>query len=203
MNRTPRALNRILLGLLGLFLMAVGGGLLWISTDAAAARRWQSFAAGALEKIQAVVADTALPGQAGSWLWAVLVLAMVLAIVLLILWAAAQGRGRTGTLVSEYDDDGAPGRIAISSAVAEQALREALQEAPDVAGAAVSTYDKRGSSALRIRITARPGAAPHLVAADATRLVEALDVALGRRPPVLISIDAGRKLRFSREDRVR
>lgn len=203
MNRTPRALNRIVLGLLGLLLIGVGGGLLWISLDAGAAARWQSFAPDALKRLQEFGADTVLPGQSQSWIWVLLALAMVVLIVLLSLWAAAQGRGRTGTLVSDYDDDGAPGRIAISGAVAEQALRSALQEDPEVAAAAVSTYDLRGSSALRIRITPRQGAAPHLIAADATRLVEALDVALGRETPVLISIDGGRRLRFSRDDRVR
>ncbi|MDK1360481.1 hypothetical protein QNO00_09390 [Arthrobacter sp. zg-Y1219] len=203
MNRTPRALNRILLGLLGLIGIGVGGGLLWISLDGGAARRWQSFAPDAMDRLQEFGAETALPGQSQSWIWVLLALVMVLLIVLLILWAAAQGRGRTGTLVSKYDDDGAPGRVAISGGVAEQALRSALQEDPDVAAAAVSTYDVRGSSALRIRITPRLGAAPHLVAADATRLVEALDVALGREAPVLISIEGGRKLRFNREDRVR
>ena len=203
MNRTPRTLNRILLGLLGLVLAGIGGGLLWISLSAQAAARWQSFAPGLLERVQEFGEQTAVPGQSQSWMWALLVLAMAVAIVLLILWAAAQGRGRTGTLVSEYDDDGAPGRVAISGAMAEQALRSALQEDPDVAAAAVSTYDLRGSSALRIRINPRQGAAPHLIAADATALVEALDVALGRETPVLISIDGGRKLRFSREDRVR
>ena len=124
MNRTPRALNRLLLGLLGLILIGLGGGLLWLSLDSGAASRWQNFAPGMLDRIQAFGEDTALPGQSQSWIWPLLVVAMLVAIVLLVLWAAAQGRGRTGTLISEYDDDdGAPGRVAISSAVAEQALR--------------------------------------------------------------------------------
>lgn len=203
MNRTPRTLNRILLGLIGLILIGIGGGLLWLTLDSGAAGRWQRFAPEMLERIRAFGADTTLPGQSQSWVWVLLVFCMLAAIVLLVLWAAAQGRGRTGTLVSEYDDDGAPGRVAVSGAVAEQALRAALQEDPAVAAAAVSTYDVRGSSALRIRINPRQGAAPHLIAADATRLVEALDAALGREPAVLISIDAGRRLRFNREDRVR
>lgn len=203
MNRTPRTLNRILLGLIGLILIGIGGGLLWLTLDNGAAGRWQRFAPEMLERIRAFGADTTLPGQSQSWVWVLLVFCMLAAIVLLVLWAAAQGRGRTGTLVSEYDDDGAPGRVAVSGAVAEQALRAALQEDPAVAAAAVSTYDVRGSSALRIRINPRQGAAPHLIAADATRLVEALDAALGREPAVLISIDAGRRLRFNREDRVR
>lgn len=202
MNRTPRTLNRILLGLLGLVLAGIGGGLLWISLDPRAARSWQEFAPKALEDLQELGGQTQLSGQ--SWIWMLLALAMIVAIVLLILWAAAQGRGRTGTLVSEYDDDGGvPGRVAVSSATAEQALRSALQEDPNVASAAVSTYDVRGGSALRVRIQPRQGAAPQVIAADATALVEALDAALGQKTPVLISIDAGRKLRFSREDRVR
>ncbi|WAP51860.1 hypothetical protein OL239_00305 [Arthrobacter sp. ATA002] len=161
------------------------------------------FAPGLLDRMHDFGAQTALPGQSQSWVWPLLALAMIVAIVLLILWAAAQGRGRTGTLVSEYDDDGAPGRVAISGAVAEQALRTALQDDPDVASAAVSTYDLHGRSALRIRITPRQGSAPHLIAADATALVESLDAALGQETPVLISIDGGRRLRFNREDRVR
>lgn len=203
MNRTPRTLNRILLGLLGLALLLLGGGLLLISMNPAAARGWQDFAHRALDNAVALSRDTRLPGQEQSWLWVLLALLMIVAMVLLILWAAAQGRGRTGTLISEYDDDGAPGRVDISAAVAEQALRSALLEDPDVAAATVSTYDLRGSSALRVRIHPRQGAAPHLIAADATLLVEALDLVLGRQTPVLISIDAGRKLRFGREDRVR
>ena len=54
-----------------------------------------------------------------------------------------------------------------------------------------------------MRIVPRQGAAPHLVAADATSLIDALDAALGRSSTVLISIDAGRRYRLGREERVR
>lgn len=203
MNATPRALNRFLLGLLGLVLLVVGGGLVLISAWPAAASAWNRFAAEAVPEVGAFLNRTALPGSGGSWFWILLALLAFAGIVLMALWLAAQGGGRTGTLVSSYDDDGAPGRVAISGAVAEQALRSALQENPDVAAAAVSTYAVKGRSALRVRITPRQGAAPHLIAADATALVETLDTALGHQTPVLLSLEAGRRLRFSREDRVR
>lgn len=203
MNATPRALNRLLLALLGLVMIGVGGGLLLISVWPAAARAWQAFAPDAMASIGAMLGRTAIPGLGGSWVWVGLALLSFLGIVLMTLWIAAQGGGRTSTLVSEYDDDGAPGSVALSGNVAEQALRSALLEDPDVAGAAVSTYAMKGRTALRVRITPRQGAAPHLIAADATGLVETLDTALGYQTPVLLSLESGRRLPFSREDRVR
>ncbi|KAD4059589.1 hypothetical protein GD627_00265 [Arthrobacter yangruifuii] len=203
MNATPRTLNRFLLGVLGLVLMGIGGGLVLISVWPAAARSWNGFAADAGEGVASALSSTALPGGSGSWIWALLALLSFLGIVLMTGWMAGQGGGRTGTLVSEYDDDGAPGRVEISGTVAEQALRTALRENPDVTAAAVSTYSVKGRTALRVRITLRQGAAPHLVAADATALVETLDTVLGHQTPVLLSLEAGRRLRFSREDRVR
>ncbi|MCC3289402.1 hypothetical protein [Arthrobacter sp. zg-Y1110] len=202
MNATPRALNRFLLGLLGFVLMCIGGGLVLISAWPAAAQVWHAFAADAGQSMASALSATALPGG-GSWIWVALALLSFLGIVLMTVWMAGQGGGRTGTLVSEYDDDGAPGRVEISGTVAEQALRSALSENPDVAASAVSTYSVKGRSALRVRITPRQGAAPHLIAADATALVETLDTVLGHQTPVLLSLEAGRRLRFGREDRVR
>lgn len=203
MNATPRALNRVLLALLGLLLMGIGGGLALISAWPDGASAWHRFAAWAGDSLTAAFAATGMPGSGSSWIWVAVALLSFVGVVLMVLWMASQGGGRTDTLVSEYDDDGASGRVAISGGVAEQALRTALQQDPDVAGAAVSTYRVKGSNALRVRITPRQGAAPHLIAAGATALVESLDLALGHQAPVLLSLEAGRRLRFSREDRVR
>ena len=203
MNRTPRSVNRVLVALLGLLLMAAGAGAVLVAAFPGVARWWQDTANAAVSGISAMTGQTQLPGQQGSWIWVLVALAMFLAVILLGLWIAAQGGGRTGTLVSEYDDDGAPGRVAISAAVAEQSLKAALLREPEVTGASVSTYAMNGISALRVRNNPRQGAAPHLIAADATGLVEALDAALGRELPVLLSIETGSRFRFGREDRVR
>ncbi|MGW9404449.1 hypothetical protein ACWGQ2_10855 [Arthrobacter sp. NPDC055585] len=203
MNRTPRSVNRLLLGLGGLLLLALGAGLVLLSAYPAAARWWQDTAPALTGGLRRLLSGTAIPGQSQSWLWPALALAMIVIIVLLVLWIAAQGRGRADTLVAEYDDDGAPGRIAVSGAVPEQALREALLKDPDVTSVGVSTWELQDGNGLRVRIVPRQGAAPHLVAADATSLIDALDAALGRSSTVLISIEAGRRYRLGREERVR
>lgn len=203
MNRTPRSVNRVLLGLGGLLLLAVGAGLVLLSVDPAAARWWQGAAPELLDRASRLLSGTAMPGLSQSWFWPALALAMIILVVLLVLWIAAQGRGRADTLVAEYDDGGAPGRIAISGSVPEQALREALLKDPDVTSVGVSTWALPDGNGLRVRIVPRQGAAPHLVAADATSLIDALDAALGRRSTVLVSIEAGRRYRLGREERVR
>ena len=203
MNRTPRVLNRVLLGLGGLLLLVVGAGLLLLTSSPSAARWWQGNAPSLMDKGGRMLNDSAMPGQSQSWFWPLLALAMAVAVVLLVLWISAQGRGRVDTLVAEYDDEGAPGRIVISGAVPEQALRAALLQDGDVASVAVSTWALGTGNGLKVRITPRQGAAPHLVAADATHLVDALDTALGRSSTVLISLEAGPRYRLGREDRVR
>ena len=87
--------------------------------------------------------------------------------------------------------------------MAEQALKQALAERPDLAGATVATYEVNGGPALKVRLLPRQGVAPHLLAAEVATLVEALDAVVGKRTPVLIHIGAGARTRFSRAERVR
>ena len=202
MNQTPRTLNRILLAVFGLALM-LAGALATALAVPAVARWWQSAAAQAGEAIGNVLEATTLPGQRDSWLWIVVALLMVLLIILMVAWVANQGKGRSGTLA--YDDDDQPvfGSITINAAVAEQALKAALSERVDLVNSAVSTYEFRGRPALKVRVFPRQGVAPYVVAEEVSALVSALDTVLGVQTPVLISISSGARTRFIRAERVR
>jgi hypothetical protein len=87
--------------------------------------------------------------------------------------------------------------------VAEQALKHALAGRPDLAGATVTTYDVKGTPALKVRLLPRQGVAPHLLAAEISELLAALETVVGRETPVLIHIGAGARTRFGRAERVR
>lgn len=205
MNQTPRVLNRVLLGLIGVGLMTVGAIVALLAVPTLAAW-WQSGAASLGRSISGLVDRTTLAGQQDSWLWIVLALVMLLVVVLMVAWVAAQGRGRSGTLAQENggkasDDDA--GRVTINGSVAEQALKAALQERGDLVNAAVTTYEFDGEPALRVRVFPRSGVSPHEVATEVTDLVEALDLLVGRQLPVLISISSGARTRFTRTERVR
>jgi len=203
MNGTPRVLNRILAGIFGLLLLAVGLLLVLLAAVPAVAAWWQGWSSGAWANIRTLSESTRIPGQSESWLWIVMVLLLMAVIVAMVAWLAQQGKGRSNILVAEDDAGEVPGYVRIGGGVAEQALRAALAGRPDLAGATVATYDFMGRPGLRIRVQPRQGVAPHLLAAEVSALVEALDAVIGRRTPVLIHIGSGARSRFGRAERVR
>ncbi len=203
MNGTPRGLNRVLLALIGLLFLAAGGLLIALAAVPAAGLWWRGWAQPATQQLAALAARTTLPGQGSSWIWIVASLLLVLLIVPMVAWVANQGKGRANILAEGYDEDGAPGRVAISGAVAEQALKTALAERTDLVGATITTYEVQGQPGLKVRVLPRQGVSPHKIAAEVSALVDALDLVMGQQTPVLISIGAGARAKFTRAERVR
>jgi hypothetical protein len=200
---TPVLLNRILVGILGIKLLTIGLFLVLLATVPAVAAWWHSWSADAWQGINQAFNTTRFPGRPESWLWIVLVLVTLLLMGLMVAWVAQQGKGRTNLLVSGDDAGEVAGDVQIGGGVAEQALKHALAERPDLAGATVATYEIKGRPALKVRLLPRQGVAPHLLAAEVATLVDALDVVVGQHTPVLIHIVAGARTRFSRAERVR
>lgn len=141
--------------------------------------------------------------DAESWLWIVAGVVLVALIVAMIAWLSQQGKGRANLLVASDDDSNVDGEVRIGGGVAEQALRAALTERTDLAGVSVATYEFKGQPGLRIRIQPRQGVAPHLLAAEVSQLVEALDLVIGQKTPVLVHMVSGARSRFTKAERVR
>ncbi|HET7139670.1 MAG TPA: hypothetical protein VFI36_05855 [Arthrobacter sp.] len=203
MTSTPAVLNRILIGILGLKMLAVGILLVLLATVPSVGTWWHEWSGTAWRGVSQTFVNTSSPGHPESWLWVVMALALLILIGLMVAWLAQQGKGRSNLLVAEEDPGQVPGDVRISGGVAEQALKHALAERPDLAGATVATYEVSGRPALKIRLQPRQGVAPHLLAAEVSALVDALDLVVGKRTPVLIHIGAGARTRFSRAERVR
>lgn len=203
MNNTPRVLNRILIGLLGLKLLAVGVLLLLLATVPAVGQWWQGWSSGIWNTALQAFARTRLPGRSESWLWMLVAAVLALVIGLVIAWVAQQGKGRADLLLAPRDDGDVPGTIRIAGSVAEQAIRGALAGRTDLAGSSVAVYSIKGKSALRIRLQPRQGVAPQLLASEVAEMVQAMEKLVGQRLPVLIHIRAGARTRLSRAERVR
>lgn len=203
MNSTPTLLNRILLTVLGLALLAAGILLMLLATVRPVAAWWQSWSPGIWHGINQSFNATRFPGRTESWLWIVVALVLLLLIGLMVAWIAQQGKGRSNLLAAEYDPGEVPGDVRIGGGVAEQALKHALAGRPDLAGFTVASYDVKGSPALKVRLLPRQGVAPHLLAAEVTGLLAALETVVGKETPALIHIGAGARTRFGRAERVR
>lgn len=203
MNGTPRVINRILLFILGVKFLAIGLLLVLLATVPAVADWWHGWSAGAWARAEETFRQTRFPGREESWLWLAAAAVLVALIIAMVAWVSQQGKGRANLLVSGEDDGDVDGDVRIGGGVAEQALKAALAERPDLASATVSTYEVGGLPGLRVRIQPRQGVAPHALAEDVSRLVEALDAVVGRKTPVLVHIVAGARARFARAERVR
>lgn len=202
MNGTPRTLNRLLLGIVGLILLAIGTLALALALVPAAGPWWHGVSGTIQSSMDNLFEQTTLEGQRDSWLWIVLALVMLVLIVLMIAWVAQQGKGRASTLAADYNDDGGPGTVELGAAVAEQALKAALLEHEEILHATVASYEFRGTPGLRIRVLPRKGVPPYLVAEQVSDLVEALDLVIGRETPVVISIGTSARARLGRTERV-
>lgn len=203
MNGTPRALNRVLLFIIGAKLLAVGLLLVLLATVPAVASWWHGWAASAWAGAEEAFRQTRFPGREESWLWIVAGLVLVAVIVVMVAWLSQQGKGRANLLVAGDDDSPVAGAVRIGGGVAEQALRAALAERPDLAGSSVATYEVKGQPGLKIRIQPRQGVAPHLLAAEISQMVDALDLVIGKKTPVLVHMVSGARARFTKAERVR
>lgn len=206
MNGTPRGFNRFLLGLLALIFMAFGAGLALVIAVPSIASWWQEFSGPQVQRVSDLAVRTHMNSASGSWIWLIAAAVLLLVVILMISWVASQGKGRTNVLydyAGSADQDGVAGRVLLSCAVAEQALKRALLERSDLLSVSVTSYDFRGQTSLRVHVLPRKGVAPQQVAGDVGALVESLDALLGAQVPVLLSIGSGARSKFTKAERVR
>ena len=203
MNQTPRLLNRIVLSVLGVLLLAAGLNLVLVAAHPGYARGWQRAASGAGAWFDSVLASTTLPGQQDSWLW-ILVSALLICMILLMLWwITVQGRGRGGDYLSMFHAEGPmPGRTEISQSTVEQALRHYLGRRGDVLSLNVSVWDLGPEPGLRIKVQPRKGTAPGALGRDVARAAVLAQEALGVGGPVVVFLVAGARSHFARTERV-
>ncbi len=184
MTRSNRVLNRALLALAGLVLVAAGGWML------------------APRAVDALGLRLVLPGYPrpdATALWAAAAVFVVVA-ALAIGWAVTRGRGRTSRLIVA---PGEGGTVTIDARVASDLLGEALGADPDVVSVGATTFVVRGGSVLSVRVTARRGADLKRIVDSVGAAVGPLDELLERRIPVLLHVASGVRATLAREQRAR
>jgi hypothetical protein len=179
MTRSNRPLNRIILALLGLVLIALAA---WIAN-----REWP------------VLAVPAIPVPDQTTLWVAAAVALVL-IVLALVWVFTRGRGRTRALVTRVDDSGA---ASVDARVASDFVVDDVKRIADVVGVSSTAFRVRGTVVLELRVTTRPAADVRGVVDAIRRAVVELDDVLEERIPVLLHVASGVRATHAREQRVR
>ncbi|GAA3269513.1 hypothetical protein [Paenarthrobacter aurescens] len=201
MRNTNRALNRMVLTLLGIVLLGAGAALIAAGSLPGAAEVWTSTASLVRDQARNLAGMAPLPDPVRSW-WLVLGVAIPLVgAVLSAAWLASQGGGKTPRLAEQ--SEGPAGRTVIDSGLVSVAIREALSGNTDVLSSSVSAWESRRGTALRIRVEARKGASPRALADSVELLLQQLDRLLGHPMPVLVRITSGTRTQVSGSRRAR
>ncbi|MFE7504142.1 hypothetical protein [Promicromonospora sp. NPDC057488] len=194
MTSTGRWLNRALLLVCGLLLLAGGAAAVLAGTRPG----WLAPAEPGLERSRTWAAS--LPDVGGlSGVQAAALAAAIVLIVLLIVFLSTRGRGRTSTVVSLRADDG---RTTVDQGVARALLAGPLTERADVLSARTSVYRVKGAPAICLAVIVRRGADLSRVLSAAERAVEDWDSLAGVRVPVLVHL-ADRRWRDNPRNRTR
>jgi len=199
MTTTNRALNRAVLGVLGLALIIAGALTAAAGLSAGVASDWTRIGTQAWAWAQQQLGAARIPNTSTSW-WTVAVLgALLAAAALLVGWILSQGGGRTNQVGRHEEPDGT---TTVESGLAAQAIKDALSGNEQVLFTAVQTWRIRGADGLKISVQARKGASPRDITLTIAELVAGLDALFGEQVPVLIRIKAGARTRFARTERV-
>lgn len=182
MNATNRVLNRGLLLVLGITLLAAGALAMVAGLQPDTLAAWPARAVEASGMLGSVEMSSLGPVPVVA---VIALAAALLVVVLLIVFVFTRGKGRTRNVL-RVDTDG--GRTVVDRNVAEAVLAGTLTARSDVLSARTGTYLVRGERAVELAVTVQPGASPDRVLAAAEAAVDDWDALLGARTPVLVHL---------------
>ncbi|WP_309615219.1 hypothetical protein [Salinibacterium sp.] len=200
MNSTNRGMNRTFIFIIGLLLMVVGVAVAALSLLPAFRSGWQATAPAIKRGVDDVYAASPMFSTGTSWIGLGVIALLLVLIAALLVFIVKQGRGRTRRLIRDGHTEN--GVTIIDAAVAEDALRDALSDRPELISTSVSTYDVRGTPTLNVSVTARRGVSPKQVSQTVEAAVHALDSVLGREIPVVVQIGGAFRARTTASTRL-
>lgn len=200
MNDTNRALNRLLILICGLLLVVIGAAAATAILVPSLHDGWHKATGGVNSQVSDWLKRTTVGDSGISWITPAILVLLVIAIVFLIVFIFRQGHGHTGTALREPTSE--HGTTIVASAVAENALQDALTDRPEFVASHVSTYRVRRTPVLKVAVTCRRGVSPKDAATIVEDKLRALDVLLGRELPALIQISGGFRSRITKTTRL-
>jgi hypothetical protein len=172
MTSSNRFLNRMLLLLVGLGFLAVAAVVAWPQVSGA--------------PLPLVIGADDPVVQWG------IIAAAVVVLVIAVAWIATRGRGRTRYAVATDD-------ARIDAAALADVLRDALSEAPDVAGVRVAGYTVRRTRMLGVTVLTRRHPDLPALMDDVRAAVARMDAVVGTSLPTVVHVTTGIRTALARE----
>ena len=205
MNDTNRALNRVVIFLVGLVLLVVGaaaGALLfwpWWATQ------WEDVGQTVETAVTDALEATPLQGAEYSWWYlAALAVLVVLVIVMIAIIASVGGGGSREIYRKPVNQrDESSDRLLIDTSFAAEALKHSLDKRTDLVSSTVGAFTVKRRPVLHVGITPRQGVSPRLLSQETDVLVNSLAMVVGDTPATCLTIHSGLRAKLGRDQRVR
>ncbi|MDQ1082427.1 MULTISPECIES: hypothetical protein [Microbacterium] len=190
MNATRRGLNRFVLFLVALVLLALGALALAVGLLPDGATTWTTVMGGFQGWLVSLGRESAG--------WGAVAAIVVLAIILIAI-AASAVRGRRQAPLQSTGSANAEGRITITDGFASEALKNALAERDEILSSKVTAGEVGKESVLHVSVTPRQNTSPREVAEHVDTLVTNLATLTGQNLRAYISIHSGLRAKLARD----
>jgi hypothetical protein len=201
MNDTNRIVNRIVLIVAGLIMLAVGIAGILVFAWPSAADLWTGATGAGRTWLEDALAASAVAGSTLSWIVVGVLALVVLMIALLVVVIARLGGGRARSVLRSETSEGPLGRVSVRSGFVSDALRHSLQSHDEILFSSVTARDVRAQPMLHVSVTPRQNTSPRQVLDDVDRLITNLATLTGEELPTYISIHSGLRAKLAHDQR--
>jgi hypothetical protein len=200
MNNTNRALNRGVVLVIGLVVLALGAAAIAVGSLPAVSNAWKDVAPQVRTTLSGWFTSAPIAGTTVDWWWIAVLAALLVMVILLVVFIFRQGHGHTARFLD--DAPTADGSTIVDSKVAEQLVQDALDGHPELVSSHVSTYRVRRTPVLKVSATARRGVSPREVVDTVETALDSLEKLLGHPVLASVQVSGGFRARLSSTTRL-
>jgi len=200
-NNTNRALNRGVILVIGVLLLAAGGAAIAVGSTPIISSSWRDLAPAVRTNLRSFFASAPVAGTTVDWWWIAVLAALAVVAILLLAFIFRQGHGHTARFIDEAPTE--DGSTIVDSKVAEQLVQDALDKHPELVSSHVSTYLVRRAPVLKVSATARRGVSPRDVVDTVETALDSLEQLLGHPVLASVQVSGGFRARISSTTRLR
>lgn len=201
MNNTNRALNRVLLLIVGLLFLALGAVGIAIMSWPTATDIWTSAGKDARSWLDQAIAATAIAGGSLSWIGIGAVAAILVVVVLLILALTSIAGRRSKTAFRSTGAQNPLGRVTVTESFVSDAVKNSLATRDEILSTQVTANDIRNTPVLHVAVTPRQNTDPRELVDHIDRLLTNLATLTGRDTETYVSVHTGLRARLAHDQR--
>lgn len=201
MNRTNRALNRILLFIVGVLFLAIGAALVTVLVWPAAAEFWTGATEAGQSWLDNTINATTVGTTTVSWIAIVALVLIIFLVIMLIVTLTRIGGGRSHTVLRSTGAQNPLGRVTVRESFASDALKHSLRQRDEILFSSVTASDIGKTPVMHVSVTPRQNTSPKNVVQDVDQLVTNLATLTGKNVPTYISVHSGLRAKLAHDQR--